>query len=105
MVNKVILVGNLGSDPELKYTGSGTAVASFNVATSEKWKGQDGEMQEKTEWHKIIVWKKMAETCNEHLKKGSKVYIEGKIQNRKYQNNDGNDVNITEIVAQSVKFL
>ena len=105
MVNKVILIGNLGRDPELRYTQNGTPVASLNVATSRRWKGQDGQMQEQTEWHKVVVWSRLAELCNEYLSKGSKVYIEGRLQTRKWQDQNGNDRYTTEVVAQDVQFL
>ena len=85
MINKAILIGNLGADPELRYTQSGTQVASFRMATTERWKGQDGQTQEQTEWHRIVVWGKLAEICGQYLHKGSRVYIEGKIQTRKWQ--------------------
>jgi len=105
MLNKVMLIGNLGRDPELRYTQSGTAVATLSVATSRKWKGQDGQVQEETEWHRVIVWQRQAEICNEYLGKGSKVYIEGRLQTRKWTDNNGNDRYTTEIVAQDVQFL
>jgi len=105
MINKAILIGNLGADPEVRYTQSGTAVASFNVATTERWKGQDGQMQEQTEWHRIVAWAKLAEICGEYLHKGSRVYIEGKIQTRKWQDKDGADRYTTEIVARDMKML
>ncbi|TKB11171.1 single-stranded DNA-binding protein [Desulforhopalus sp. IMCC35007] len=105
MINKVILIGNLGSDPEIKYTTSGTAVATFNIATTERWKGQDGQMQESTEWHRIVAWQRLAEICGEYLNKGSKVYIEGKLQTRKWQDQNGNDRYTTEIVAREMKML
>lgn len=105
MINKVILVGNLGQDPEQKFTQAGVAVTNFSVATTERWKGQDGQMQEQTEWHKVVAWKQLAELCNEYLHKGSKVYVEGKNQTRKWQDNDGNDRYTTEVVAREVKFL
>lgn len=105
MINKAILIGNLGSDPEVRYTQSGTAVANFNIATSERWKGQDGEMQEHTEWHRIVVWSKLAEICGEYLSKGSKVYIEGRIQTRQWDDKDGNKRYTTEIVAREMKML
>lgn len=105
MINKVILIGNLGADPDLKYVQDGTPVATFNVATSERWKGQDGQMKEQTEWHKVVVWRRLAETCNEYLHKGSKVYIEGKLQTRKWQDKDGHDRWTTEVVARDVQFL
>lgn len=105
MINKAILIGNLGSDPEVKYTQSGTAVATFRVATTERWKGQDGQMQESTEWHRIVAWKRLAEICGEYLLKGSRVYIEGKIQTRKWQDQNGVDKYTTEIVAREMKML
>jgi single-strand DNA-binding protein len=103
-VNKVILVGNLGKDPELKYINSGQAVANFSLATNEKWKDKDGNNQEKTEWHNIVVWKKQAENCAQFLKKGRSVYIEGKIQTREWEK-DGEKKYMTEIVAHHVQFL
>ena len=105
MINKVILIGNLGADPEIRYTQSGTPVATFNVATTEKWKGQDGEMQEQTEWHRIVAWQRLAEICQEYLAKGSRVYIEGKLQTRKWKDQNGNDRYTTEIVAREMKML
>lgn len=105
MINKAILIGNLGADPEIRYTQSGTQVATFNLATTERFKGQDGQMQESTEWHKIVAWKKLAEICGEYLHKGSRVYIEGKIQTRKWQDQSGNDRYTTEIVAREMKML
>lgn len=105
MVNKVILIGNLGADPELRYTKSGTTVASFTVATTRRWKDKDGQQQEETEWHKIVAWSRLAEICGEYLNKGSKVYIEGRLQTRKWQDQNGNDRWTTEIVAQEMKML
>lgn len=105
MVNKVIIIGNLGADPELRYTQSGAPVATFRVATTERWKGQDGQMQEQTEWHSIVAWRRLAEICGEYLSKGSKVYIEGKLQTRKWQDQSGNDRYTTEIVAREMKML
>ena len=105
MINKVILIGNLGADPEVKYTQDGTQVTTFNIATSERWKGKDGQMQEQTEWHRIVVWRRLAEICGEYLHKGSKVYVEGKLQTRKWQDKDGSDRWTTEIVARDVQFL
>ena len=105
MVNKAIIVGNLGKDPELRYTPQGTAVASFSVATSEKYKDRDGNRQEKTEWHNIIVWRQLAEICGKYLHKGKQVYLEGKIQNRSYEDRDGNKRYITEIVAHQMQML
>lgn len=105
MLNKAILIGNLGADPEIRYTQSGTQVATFNIATTERWKGQDGQMQESTEWHRIVAWSRLAEICGEYLHKGSRVYIEGKIQTRKWQDQNGNDKYTTEIVAREMKML
>ncbi len=98
-INKAILIGNLGKDPELRYTQSGQPVASFSLATSESWKGKDGSQQEKTEWHNIVVWARLAELANEYLKKGSRVYIEGRIQTRSWDDKDGAKHYMTEIVA------
>ena len=104
-INKVILIGNLGKDPELRYTPSGTAVASFSLATSEKWKDRDGNMQDKTEWHNIVVWGRQAEIAKEYLAKGRQVYIEGRIQTRSWDDKDGNKRYTTEIIAQRLNFL
>jgi single-strand DNA-binding protein len=104
-VNKVILIGNLGADPELRYTPSGAAVANFNMATTEKWKDKEGQSQERTEWHRIILWNRQAEIAKEYLRKGSSVYIEGRIQNRSYDDKDGVKKYITEIIAQRMQFL
>jgi single-strand DNA-binding protein len=104
MVNKAILIGNLGADPEVRYAQNGKAVANFSVATSERWKGQDGQMKESSEWHRIVAWDKLAENCKEYLRKGSKVYVEGKLQTRKWQK-DGVDQYTTEIIANNVQFL
>lgn len=105
MINKAILIGNLGADPEIRYTQSGTQVATFRIATTEKWKGQDGQMNENTEWHRIVAWARLAEICGEYLNKGSRVYIEGRIQTRKWQDQDGNDKYTTEIIAREMKML
>jgi len=105
MINKVILIGNLGADPEIRYTQSGTPVVNFRVATTERWKGQDGQQQEQTEWHNIVAWRRLAEICAEFLSKGSKVYIEGKLQTRKWQDQNGNDRFTTEIVAKDMQML
>jgi len=104
-INKVILIGNLGQDPELRYTSSGVAVASFSMATSESWKDQDGNVQEKTQWHKLVAWRKLAEIVGEYLKKGSKVYIEGRIQYRSYDDKNGVKRDITEIVVDQMLML
>ncbi|RWX42922.1 single-strand DNA-binding protein [Candidatus Electrothrix aarhusensis] len=105
MLNKAMLIGNLGADPELRYTQSGVAVASFNVATTRRWKDKEGQQQEETEWHKIVAWQRLGEICNEYLHKGSKVYVEGRLQTRKWQDQSGNDRYTTEIVASDVQFL
>lgn len=104
-VNKVILVGNLGKDPELRYTASGTAVANFSLATTERYKDRDGNSQEKTEWHNIVVWRQLAEICGKYLTKGKQIYIEGKIQTRSYDDRDGNKRYITEIVVDQMQML
>jgi len=103
-VNKAILIGNLGRDPELRYTQSGTAVANFSIATTERTK-RDGEWQDQTEWHNIVVFGKTAENCSNYLNKGSSVFIEGRIQTRKWNDRDGNERSTTEIVANNVQFL
>lgn len=104
-VNKVILVGNLGRDPEVRYTKAGQAVASFSLATSEKWTGKDGKKEEKTEWHRIVAWGKLGEICGEYLSKGKQVYIEGRLQTREWEDNDGNKKQTTEIVANNMTML
>jgi single-strand DNA-binding protein len=104
-VNKVILVGNLGKDPELRYTPSGTAVATFSLATTDRFKGKDGQQQEKTEWHNIVAWKGLAEICGKYLHKGKQIYLEGRIQSRSYDDRDGNKRYITEIVADQMQML
>ena len=105
MINKVILVGRLGRDPELRYTPSGTAVANFSVATDERWSSAGGEAQSRTEWHNIVVWSKLAEICNQYLTKGRLVFIEGRIQTRDWEDKDGNKRRTTEIVASDMKML
>ena len=105
MINKVILIGNLGADPELRHTQSGVTVASFRVATTERWKGQDGQMQEGTEWHSCNAWGKLAEICGKYLQRGSKVYVEGSINTRKWQDKSGNDRYSTEIKVREMKML
>ncbi len=104
-VNKVILVGNLGKDPEVRYTQTGNAVANFSIATSEQWNDRDGKKQERTEWHNIVVWGKSAEHCGQYLSKGRQVFVEGSIRTRSYDDKSGNKRYITEIVAQRVQFL
>jgi len=105
MINKVILIGRLGKDPELKYLDSGKAVTSFSMATSEKYKDKDGERQEKTEWHNIVLWQRLAEVAKEYLNKGDLIYIEGKIQTRSYDDKDGSKRYFTEIVGQRMQML
>ena len=105
-VNKVILVGNLGKDPEVRYMPNGNAVANITLATSESWKDKtSGEQQEKTEWHRVVMFRRLGEIAGEYLKKGSQVYIEGKLQTRKWQDNSGNDRYTTEIVAREMQML
>lgn len=106
-VNKVILIGNLGRDPEIRYTPNGLAVANIAIATSEAWKDkQTGETQERTEWHRIVMYSRLAEICGEYLRKGSKIFIEGRLQTRKWQDkNTGQDRYTTEIIADSLQML
>ena len=105
-INKVILIGNLGRDPEIRYTTSGSAVANVTMATSESWKDKTtGETQERTEWHRIVFFNRLAEIAGEYLKKGSKVYIEGSLRTRKWQGQDGQDRWTTEIVANEMQML
>jgi len=105
-INKVILIGNLGQDPEVRYTPDGTAVANFSIATSEEWKDKNsGEKRERTEWHRIVAWRRLGEICGEYLSKGRQVYIEGRIQTRSWEDKDGNKRFTTEIVASDVQFL
>jgi single-strand DNA-binding protein len=104
-VNKVILVGRLGKDPEVRTTGNGTPVASFSIATNEKWTGKSGAAEEKTEWHNIVAWARLAELCRDYLTKGSQVYIEGRLQTREYEDKDGIKRRTTEINAREVVFL
>jgi single-strand DNA-binding protein len=104
-VNKVILVGRLGSDPELRYTTNGSPVANFNLATNESWVEKDGKKQEKTEWHRIVVFGKVAELCSKYLTKGKQTYIEGKLQTRQWQDKDGQTKYTTEVQALSVQFI
>ena len=105
-VNKVILIGNLGRDPEIRYLPSGQTVASFSLATTERFKGRDGQMKDQTEWHNVVVWGKQAETCGQYLKKGRQVYIEGRLTTRQWEAKDGSGKRSrTEVVAQRVQFL
>src|SRR5438067_12314741 len=104
-VNKVILIGNLGRDPEVRYTPSGQAVANFTVATNEAWTDKAGQKQERTEWHRVFVWGKSAENCGEYLSKGRQVFVEGRLQTREWTNKEGVKQYTTEIVANPVVFL
>ncbi len=104
-VNKVILIGNLGADPELRYTPSGQPVANFRIATSESWVDKQGQKQERTEWHRIVAWGKLAELCGEYLAKGRQVFIEGKLQTRQWEDRDGQKRFTTEIQAREITFL
>ena len=104
-VNKVILVGNLGADPELRYTPSGQGVCELRIATSDSWTDKQGQRQERTEWHRVVVWGKRAEVCSKYLSKGRQVYVEGRIQTRNYDDKDGNKRYITEVIANDVQFL
>ncbi len=104
-VNKVILIGNLGKDPEMRYTPNGQAVTRFSIATSERFKDRNGEQQERTTWHNIVVWGRQAEIAKEYLSKGRSVYVEGRIDNRSYDDKDGNKRYISEIIVQRMQFL
>ena len=104
-INKCILVGNLGEDPQLRYTGTGTAVCNMRLATNESYKGADGNMVDKTQWHNVVAWSRLAEICGEYLKKGSQVYFEGSLQTRSYDDKDGNTKWVTEIKAKEMMML
>jgi single-strand DNA-binding protein len=104
-VNKVILVGNLGADPDMRYTPSGQGVCEMRLATSESWNDKNGQRQERTEWHRIVVWGKRAEICSKYLSKGRQIYVEGRIQTRNYDDKEGNKRYMTEIIANDVQFL
>ena len=104
-LNKVMLIGNLGKDPEVRYTTSGQAVASFSIATSEKFKNRNGEMEERTEWHNVVLWGRQAEIAKDYLAKGRTVFIEGRLQTRKWQDKDGRDRYTTEIVGDRMQFV
>jgi len=104
-VNKVILIGNLGADPEVRFTPGGQAVANFRIATSETWNDKNGQKQERTEWHRIVVWGKLAELCGEYLKKGRQCYVEGRLQTREWTDKENRKNYTTEVVANSVVFL
>ena len=105
-VNKVILIGNLGRDPEVRYMPNGQAVANVTIATSESWKDKNtGEQQERTEWHRVVFFRRLAEIAGEYLKKGARVYVEGRLQTRKWQDNQGQDRYTTEIIANEMQML
>lgn len=104
-VNKVILLGRLGQDPELKYTPGGAAVCNFSMATTESWTDKSGQKQEKTEWHRIVVWGKLAELCNQYLAKGRQAFVEGRLQTRSWDDKDGSKRYTTEIMANTVQFI
>lgn len=105
-INKVILVGHLGRDPEVRYAASGSAIANVTIATSESWKDKNsGEKQERTEWHRVVFFNRLAEIVSEYLKKGAQIYVEGRLQTRKWQDKDGNDRYTTEIVANEMQML
>ncbi|MBU2880231.1 single-stranded DNA-binding protein [Aliiglaciecola lipolytica] len=104
-VNKVILVGNIGQDPEVRYMPNGNAVANLSLATSESWKDQSGQMQERTEWHRLTMYRRLAEIAGEYLRKGSQVYVEGKLQTRKWQDQSGQDKYTTEIIVDQMQML
>lgn len=104
-LNKVMLIGNLGKDPEVRYTTSGSAVASFSLATTEKYKAKNGDWEEKTEWHNVVMWGRLAEIAGEYLSKGKTVYIEGRLQTRKWQDKDGRDRYSTEVVGDKMQML
>jgi single-strand DNA-binding protein len=104
-VNKAILIGNLGNDPELRYTQGGQALCRFNIATNEQWRDREDKLQERVEWHRIVVWGKSAENCAQYLQKGRSVYVEGRLQTREWEDKEGQKRRTTEINAQTVQFL
>jgi single-strand DNA-binding protein len=104
-INKVILIGNLGRDPELRYTQSGQAVANFSLATTDRFSNREGDRQERTEWHRVTVWGKTAENCAQYLNKGRSVYVEGRLQTREWEDKEGQKRRTTEVIAQTVQFL
>ena len=104
-INKVILIGRLGADPEVRYTANGGAVANFNLATNESWTDKAGQKQEKTEWHRIVVWGKLGELCGQYLTKGRQAFVEGRLQTREWNDKDNAKRYTTEIVAQNIQFL
>jgi single-strand DNA-binding protein len=104
-LNKVMIIGNLGRDPEMRFTANGSAVTNFTVAVSRQFGGGDGERREETEWFNVVAWNKLAETCNQHLQKGRRVYVEGRLQSRSWDGQDGQKRYRTEVIAQEVQFL
>jgi single-strand DNA-binding protein len=104
-LNKVLLLGNLGKDPEVRYTSSGRAVATFTIATSQQWRDQDGNDQERTEWHRVVAWGRLGEICGEYLSKGKQVFIEGRIQSREWEDQEGNKRTTVEIIANDMIML
>ena len=104
-LNRAMLIGNMGDDPDMRYTAAGSAVCNFTLATNESWKDKDGNKQQKSEWHRVVMFGKLAEIAGQYLKKGSAVYIEGKLQTRKWQDKDGKDRYTTEIIADEMKML
>jgi len=104
-VNKAILIGRLGRDPEVRYTNQGSQVTTFSIATDEAWTDRNGERQKRTEWHRVVTWGKLAEICGQYLKKGSQVFIEGKLQTREWEDREGNKRYTTEVVAREMKML
>lgn len=104
-VNKVILIGNLGKDPEIRFVANGNAVCNFSVAVNESWKDKGGNKKERTEWVNIVVWGKLAEVCAEHLSKGKQVYLEGRLQTRQWDDKEGNKRHTTEMVANQMRML
>ncbi|MFH1076808.1 MAG: single-stranded DNA-binding protein [Pseudomonadota bacterium] len=104
-VNKVILIGNLGKDPEIRYTASGTAVANLSLATTDTWTNKNGEKETRTEWHRIVAWGRLGEICGEYLSKGKSVYIEGRIQTKEWEDKEGNKRQAKEIVAMAMQML
>jgi single-strand DNA-binding protein len=105
MLNKAMVIGHLGADPEMRYTANGNAVTTFNVATSRVFNGPDGERREETEWFRVVTWNRLAETCSQYLSKGRLVYVEGRMQTRSWEGQDGQKRYTTELIAQEVKFL
>jgi len=104
-LNKVLLLGNLGKDPEVRYTSAGKAVATFTLATSQQWRDQDGNDQERTEWHRVVAWGRLGEICGEYLSKGKQVFIEGRIQSREWEDQEGNKRTTVEIIANDMIML